>query len=277
MKTARKCTPPRNGRAIVKLTGEARHGTSIERITETANFRRARDEPYCWQHKSVLREITKVFGESNQAASARSVYLALTELASDYQSERFTVNKALIAHKAGLSVKTVERLLHGLEEANFIRVQRELKPATGGAIKSPNTYTLLPMRQEGKPHSKSDKVERILKESKKESLEEITRKRDTRHSTCRGLSSLNQYNKLERKIIKMYHDILVASDPEWLPVNRFSGEVRNAIADWLEEFRGLSTDDLAELFSLARDRSDSVIYPSTQSLVRLLRENVNFR
>jgi hypothetical protein len=86
--------------------------------------------------------ITETFSESDQAASARSVYLALTELASDNGSERFTATKALIAHRAGLSISTTERLLKGFEQKNLVAITRNRL----GAWKQPNTYTLLTIR-----------------------------------------------------------------------------------------------------------------------------------
>ena len=67
-----------------------------------------KDRPWCWCEKDALEMITETFSESNQSASARSVYVSLCQIASDEGSNTFTVNKALIAHKAGVSVKTVE-------------------------------------------------------------------------------------------------------------------------------------------------------------------------
>ncbi len=72
---------------------------------------RSINDPFCWQNKKVLTHITETFAESDRAASARSVYLALSEVASDEQSDTFQVSKALIAHKAGVSIKTVQRSL----------------------------------------------------------------------------------------------------------------------------------------------------------------------
>jgi len=146
--------------------------------------------PFCWQNKATLTLITETFAESNQAVSARSLYVALTELASDEQSETFTASKALIAHKAGLSVKTVERLLRGFEEMGLVKIDRNSASATFGAIKSANTYTLpsmrhgdaTSMRHGGKHASKSDKVEesaRISEESKQESSDDDSRSSET--------------------------------------------------------------------------------------------------
>lgn len=121
--------------------------------------------------------ITEAFSESNQAASARSLYLALTELASDEGSETFTVSKALISHKAGISVKTAERLLPGLESLQLVKIDRNTQPGAG-AIKAVSTYTLLSLRHEvasslrhhGHNGSKSDKVKEPLKNRMKESV-----------------------------------------------------------------------------------------------------------
>ncbi len=148
--------------------------------------RSTKDGPFCWQNKKVLSLVTETFAESNQAASARSVLVALSEVASDEQSETFKVNKALIASKAGVSVKTAERILRGLEELRLVLITRSTAAAGYGAIKSANTYTLIAMRQqvvttqrhravttmrqEGKHTSKTDKAEeagRIEEESKK--------------------------------------------------------------------------------------------------------------
>lgn len=132
------------------------------------------DDPWCWQSKRVLKAITEVFGESNQAASARSVYLALTELASDEQMETFTAAKALIAHKAGVSVKTAETRLKGLVELGAVRIEPQRGTANSGVIKASNKYTLiamrngyaLTMRNEGRQGSVSDKVEESEKNEK---------------------------------------------------------------------------------------------------------------
>jgi hypothetical protein len=137
------------------------------KIDNAGRGRPCKERPWCWQEKTALKMITEQFAESNQAVSARSVYVAMTELASDHQSDTFTVSKALIAHKAGVSVKTVERLLNGFEQLALIRIDRNVVTASAGAIKSANTYTLLPvrhsdvtpMRHGRQTVSKSDKVE----------------------------------------------------------------------------------------------------------------------
>ena len=117
--------------------------------------------------------ITEKFSESDQAASARSLYVALAELASDHGSETFTATKALIAHKAGVSVSTVQRLLKGLEQLGVVHIKSGL---INGALKSANTYTLLAIghsdstmshRRSG---SNPDKVIKLIKNKKKSEL-----------------------------------------------------------------------------------------------------------
>jgi len=85
--------------------------------------------------------ITEQFSESNQSASARSVYVALCELSSDYQNDTFRASKALIAHKSGVSVSTVQRLLNIFEKFEVVHVERGFL----NGVKAANTYTLLPI------------------------------------------------------------------------------------------------------------------------------------
>lgn len=125
-----------------------------------------------------MRLITDTFSESNQAVSARSVYVALTELASDNQCESFTANKALIAHRAGVSVRTADTILNGLRELGVLAIQSQRQAVNAGVIKAANSYTLLAIGNgcastigNGcKQPSISDKVEeseRILEEKEK--------------------------------------------------------------------------------------------------------------
>ena len=64
--------------------------------------------------------------------------MALCELASDAASESFSATKALIAFRAGLSIRTVQRVLPDLERAGVLRIARS---AVG--LRTASTYTLL--------------------------------------------------------------------------------------------------------------------------------------
>ena len=250
--------------------------------TTIGRGRPCKERPWCWCEKTVLRMITETFAESNQAVSARSLYLALCELASDKQSDTFTVNKALIAHKAALSVKTVERLLHGLEEVALVRIVRNVAVATSGSIKSANTYTLLAMRpgdatsmrHGSKQGSKSDKVEEsgtIIEETFQETRSD-DRPRDA-HGAPRTLSVPDGFDDGEQAVISLYHEIVVASDLQWLPVNQFSKRVQDAIAFWLAESNGSTVEDLKQLFLAVAHGDERLTIPKRRTLVRLLREN----
>jgi hypothetical protein len=105
--------------------------------------RHIKNAAFCWQQKAALARINEGFAEAKCVASGRSVYVAMTQLASDAQSETFTSNIALIGHKAGLSYHTVEKILKGLEELGLIAIRRVSRASNSGLIKAPSTYTLL--------------------------------------------------------------------------------------------------------------------------------------
>ncbi len=169
-------------------------------------------DPWCWCSKGALKMITAQFAESNQAISARSVYVAMTELASDAASDTFTASKALIAHKAGVSYKTVERILHGLEVLALIKIDRN---ETAGVFNAPNTYTLLPirhsgasMRHDGKHASKSDKVEESGKIFKKSFQKDRARARLARRPAAPApcVSATADFSELVRIVEQCIKD-----------------------------------------------------------------------
>jgi len=96
--------------------------------------------PWCWQEKQILRTIGDIFDASNDVASARSVYVAITEIASDEQSDTFTRPIAEIERRAGVSRRTVASMLNRFEELKIIRVKRNMIPGT--RFQAPSTYTL---------------------------------------------------------------------------------------------------------------------------------------
>jgi hypothetical protein len=78
-------------------------------------------------------------GKVGSLAAARSVYLALSEIASDKQSETFTVATLYIAQRAGVTSKTVQRVIKIFKRLGFVKVQG--RSASG--LKLANQYTLL--------------------------------------------------------------------------------------------------------------------------------------
>jgi hypothetical protein len=99
------------------------------------------DKPFCWQSKSAMKTIADIFDATRNTASARSVYVAMTEFQSDEGSGSFTRTIAQIASRAGVSYRTTTTILNCFEEANFIAVKRNT--IAGTKLQAPSTYTLL--------------------------------------------------------------------------------------------------------------------------------------
>src|SRR5436305_8286218 len=97
-------------------------------------------EPFCWIEKPKLRMIGDVFSEnSGSVKSARSVYLALAEIASDKQRDTFDANQQEIATRAGLSVPSVKRLLPVFRQLGLIKIKRN----SINGFETRSTYTLV--------------------------------------------------------------------------------------------------------------------------------------
>jgi len=78
-------------------------------------------------------------GKIGSLAAARSVYLALSEIASDKQSATFIAATLYIAQRAGVTSKTVRRVIKILKQLGFLKVQS--RSAYG--LKAANQYTLV--------------------------------------------------------------------------------------------------------------------------------------
>jgi hypothetical protein len=101
----------------------------------------AKREPWCWLEKPKLRTIADVLeeGKHGNLTAARSVYLALGEIASDKQSDTFTVATSYIAQRAGVTSKTVRRVIKILKRLGFVTIQG--RSARG--LKVAHEYTLI--------------------------------------------------------------------------------------------------------------------------------------
>jgi hypothetical protein len=99
------------------------------------------DKPFCWQSKSAMKTMADIFDATRNTASARSVYVALSEIQSDEGSESFTRTIAQIASRAGVSYRTTTTILNCFEQANFIAVKRNT--IAGTKLQAPSTYVLL--------------------------------------------------------------------------------------------------------------------------------------
>jgi len=101
----------------------------------------AKREPFCWLEKRKLRNIAEVFAESRVGSlvAARSVMLALSEIASDKQCDTFTVATRYIAHRAGVAEKTVRNIVKTFKRLGFLIV----RPRSTNGLKLSSQYTLV--------------------------------------------------------------------------------------------------------------------------------------
>ena len=101
----------------------------------------AKREPYCWLGKRQLRMLADVFAEGKvgNLSAARSVYLALREIASDRQSDTFIAGTVYIAQRAGVASKTVRRVIKILKQMGFVRA----RPRSANGLNLASEYTLV--------------------------------------------------------------------------------------------------------------------------------------
>ena len=81
---------------------------------------RTPEAPYCWQNKEALRKIRDAFDSTGNVGSAIAVYCALTEIASDRESETFDGGTGFLSYKSGIGTTTVKKVLKGLREIKVI-------------------------------------------------------------------------------------------------------------------------------------------------------------
>jgi hypothetical protein len=106
----------------------------------SATRSRTPEAPYCWQSKAVRSLIREDYDGDHFGAAALVVYDALTEIASDEQSETFTTLQSHIAKKTCLGVTTIKKALPELRRLGAIAYET---PKLRGAI----SFTLLAVRR----------------------------------------------------------------------------------------------------------------------------------
>ena len=93
-------------------------------------------EPWCWQPKAALRLVREALDAENAVASGLLVYFALTEIASDKQSQTFQTTHSFIAMRSGLSPRTVQQRIQDLTDIGVLK-------CVVPNLRAPATYTLL--------------------------------------------------------------------------------------------------------------------------------------
>lgn len=137
--------------------------------------------PYCWQSKEALRKIREHLDGDSHLSYALSVYVALTENASDKEAEEFTTLQSHLAALAGgISTRTVRRVLPILREIGVIDyVTPKLRgPTTFQLLSvrtvSPNDRTISPNDRTGTERTSLQSYNRRTKEVTREVTREVT-------------------------------------------------------------------------------------------------------
>jgi hypothetical protein len=111
------------------------------------------DGPYMWANKSALHRILNNPGGETSNAICLHDYLALCWIASDQQSDTFTVKSSYVAQRAGYRYRSTFDALKDLEKLKLIHISRTRK-----SMKAPSTNPVLPFCTSRQP-SGADSVE----------------------------------------------------------------------------------------------------------------------
>jgi hypothetical protein len=235
--------------------------------------RNGKKKPFCWQEKHVLRTIRDMFEATGNVGSALLVYYALTEIASDEQSDTFVTTCAYIGQRAGLSGRTVNRILPTLENLHIITIQRN--KICG--VNAPSTYTIIRGAKSLRPvtppcrHAATncDAQSRSLEESLEESPEETQFSKENYTHHCDQWRCCYLDEELQK--IDAYNMICVPRG--WLPVNAYSEGLQKGLC----LFADLKSDEWRTLLIEAaneRDAGDSGYNtPRGAKLVRICWNN----
>jgi DNA-binding MarR family transcriptional regulator len=111
--------------------------------TVKRNHKNQNRQAWCWLEKNKLRLLEDVYSENTglgSLASARLIYLALAEIASDNErDDNFQVSQAAIAQRASRSVSTVQRTLKVFKQLGLVKTRRN----SINGIETRSTYTLV--------------------------------------------------------------------------------------------------------------------------------------
>jgi hypothetical protein len=139
------------------------------------------NEPWCWVEKPKLRMIADIFSQNTVAISintARSIYLAVTEIASDKESDVFDASHEEIAHRAGVSPSSVKRILPVFRKLGLLKVKRNWI----NGLETRSTYTII----RGKTLAHHEPALGQPTKGKRATSEELAKRkaRNERNNTC---------------------------------------------------------------------------------------------
>ncbi|NQT61659.1 MAG: winged helix-turn-helix domain-containing protein [Candidatus Marinimicrobia bacterium] len=108
---------------------------------------------YAWQEKSVLRMIRAHYDASKRVTGGIAAYTALTEKASNTQSDDFEATQGDLARLAGMHRNTISSYLEDFEDLKIMAVERRKI----GNANMPSIYRLLPCPLTGQPAQVDEK------------------------------------------------------------------------------------------------------------------------
>jgi hypothetical protein len=126
-----------------ELTSSGESNALSEQPVAAPGPRRTTGGPWCWASKEALQVLHDAFADHNMLASARSVYFALCEIASDKGRETFQISICAIKVRAGVSDRWARKILQHLAMAGLLVI--EVNKAAGG-LNLTSTYTLCARR-----------------------------------------------------------------------------------------------------------------------------------
>jgi hypothetical protein len=163
--------------------------------------------PWCWQEKEARRKIRERMNGESKTVYVLSVYDALTEIASDEETETFKTSHPYLATKAGCGVTQLKVALQELKEAGLILIETP-------KLRGPCSFTLLV-------------VSRIAT-SDSHDTPSVSRK-----TFSDGATTVEEKKKKETEEKRNKAASAIAS----LPLPFTSDEFRSALADWQEHLR----------------------------------------
>ena len=95
---------------------------------ETKHKPRTLDKPFCWQEKSSLRLIRKMYTNVKRTRTALVIYLALTEMASNSgKNDRFMAYRSQIAELSATSPSTIDRYIDDFVQIGLLSKRNRRK------------------------------------------------------------------------------------------------------------------------------------------------------
>jgi hypothetical protein len=174
--------------------------------------------------------IPETFDLVGQTATARSVYLALCEIASDQQNDTFAKPQGYIAARAGVSRETARTILDRLEAIGLCSITRRRRKGQKAHLES--IYTLIsPARgcqiiRQPLPNGLASLEESLSLKKQRSEAHAAHRSRRSRQAVAEELAC---YSEEEREVIEAYHRIVCDNDRSWRRVNKHEQSVCDVI------------------------------------------------